>query len=325
MTPSGPDVGAARARNDSIGVLKNALLGLAPALASVLAYKPVADDSTNSASGAGRARCLEHLRVTPASMLSRIAVAREVIIGPPAATRVPERRLSTRLRSAFLRRGRGAAPRIALCRPRTRADGAPENAGADNECWCGHGRGRRVHAQPASVANAYNGALNRQADREDLSGPPGAGCRGGAGVVRGARRGHFQAGADLGFLALTCGPLRPRKTSNFSRRPWPRSTGCGISRNRPWPALKAGCPAGLGSPAAAHRDRRRGRGVCGQRGALGHHDTDHSGSGRPPRPANGEPLATGERFRPPKPGAVTGPSVARSARWSNRRGRDRRE
>ena len=67
--------------NHSIpGVLKNALdWASRPAFASVLAYKPVAI-MTTSRGPLGGARCLEHLRVTLASMLSRVAVAREVII-----------------------------------------------------------------------------------------------------------------------------------------------------------------------------------------------------------------------------------------------------
>jgi chromate reductase, NAD(P)H dehydrogenase (quinone) len=67
--------------NHSIpGVLKNALdWASRPAFASVLAYKPVTI-MTTSRGPLGGARCLEHMRVTLASMLSRVTVAREVII-----------------------------------------------------------------------------------------------------------------------------------------------------------------------------------------------------------------------------------------------------
>ncbi len=67
--------------NHSIpGVLKNALdWASRPAFASVMAYKPVAIMAT-SRGALGGARCLEHLRVTLASMLSRVALAREVVI-----------------------------------------------------------------------------------------------------------------------------------------------------------------------------------------------------------------------------------------------------
>jgi chromate reductase, NAD(P)H dehydrogenase (quinone) len=67
--------------NHSIpGVLKNALdWASRPAFASVMAYKPVAIMAT-SRGAMGGARCLEHLRVTLASMLSRVVLAREVII-----------------------------------------------------------------------------------------------------------------------------------------------------------------------------------------------------------------------------------------------------
>jgi chromate reductase, NAD(P)H dehydrogenase (quinone) len=67
--------------NHSIpGVLKNALdWASRPAFASVMAYKPVAIMAT-SRGALGGARCLEHLRVTLASMLSRVVLAREVII-----------------------------------------------------------------------------------------------------------------------------------------------------------------------------------------------------------------------------------------------------
>jgi len=67
--------------NHSIpGVLKNALdWASRPAFASVMAYKPVAIMAT-SRGPLGGARCLEHMRVTLASMLSRVVLAREVII-----------------------------------------------------------------------------------------------------------------------------------------------------------------------------------------------------------------------------------------------------
>src|ERR1700731_1976010 len=67
--------------NHSIpGVLKNAIdWASRPAFQSVLAYKPVAIMAT-SRGPLGGARCLEHLRVALDSCLSRIALAREVII-----------------------------------------------------------------------------------------------------------------------------------------------------------------------------------------------------------------------------------------------------
>jgi chromate reductase len=67
--------------NHSIpGVLKNAIdWASRPAFASVLAYKPVAIMAT-SRGPLGGARCLEHMRVALDSCLSRIALAREVII-----------------------------------------------------------------------------------------------------------------------------------------------------------------------------------------------------------------------------------------------------
>ena len=64
------------------GVLKNALdWASRPAFTSVMAYKPVAIMAT-SRGALGGARCLEHLRVALDSMLSRVALAREVIITP---------------------------------------------------------------------------------------------------------------------------------------------------------------------------------------------------------------------------------------------------
>jgi chromate reductase, NAD(P)H dehydrogenase (quinone) len=67
--------------NHSIpGVLKNALdWASRPAFVSVMAYKPVAI-MTTSQGPLGGARCLEHMRVALASMLARVAVAREVVI-----------------------------------------------------------------------------------------------------------------------------------------------------------------------------------------------------------------------------------------------------
>src|SRR5882762_10494652 len=67
--------------NHSIpGVLKNTIdWASRPAFQSVLAYKPVAIMAT-SRGPLGGARCLEHMRVALDSCLSRIALAREVII-----------------------------------------------------------------------------------------------------------------------------------------------------------------------------------------------------------------------------------------------------
>jgi chromate reductase len=67
--------------NHSIpGVLKNALdWASRPAFTSVMAYKPVAIMAT-SRGPLGGARCLEHLRAALDSMLSRVALAREVTI-----------------------------------------------------------------------------------------------------------------------------------------------------------------------------------------------------------------------------------------------------
>src|SRR5712691_599517 len=67
--------------NHSIpGVLKNALdWASRPAFASVMAYKPVAIMAP-SRGPLGGARCLEHMRIALDSCLSRIALAREVII-----------------------------------------------------------------------------------------------------------------------------------------------------------------------------------------------------------------------------------------------------
>jgi len=67
--------------NHSIpGVLKNAIdWASRPAFASVLAYKPVAI-MTTSRGPLGGARCLEHMKVALDSCLSRVTLAREVII-----------------------------------------------------------------------------------------------------------------------------------------------------------------------------------------------------------------------------------------------------
>jgi chromate reductase len=79
--------------NHSIpGVLKNALdWASRPAFTSVMAYKPAAIMAT-SRGPLGGARCLEHMRVALDSMLSRVALAREVII-TSAADRVRDNRL----------------------------------------------------------------------------------------------------------------------------------------------------------------------------------------------------------------------------------------
>ena len=67
--------------NHSIpGVLKNALdWASRPAFRSVMAYKPVAI-MTTSQGPLGGARCLEHMRVALDSMMSRVVLAREVVI-----------------------------------------------------------------------------------------------------------------------------------------------------------------------------------------------------------------------------------------------------
>jgi len=79
--------------NHSIpGVLKNAIdWASRPAFESVLAYKPVAIMAT-SRGPLGGARCLEHMRVALDSCLSRIALAREVII-TAAETKIRDGRL----------------------------------------------------------------------------------------------------------------------------------------------------------------------------------------------------------------------------------------
>lgn len=67
--------------NHSIpGVLKNALdWASRPAFTSVMAYKPVAIMAT-SRGALGGSRCLEHMRIALDSMMSRVTLAREVII-----------------------------------------------------------------------------------------------------------------------------------------------------------------------------------------------------------------------------------------------------
>jgi len=79
--------------NHSIpGVLKNAIdWASRPAFESVLAYKPVAIMAT-SRGPLGGARCLEHMKVALDSCLSRVTLAREVII-TAAETRIKEGRL----------------------------------------------------------------------------------------------------------------------------------------------------------------------------------------------------------------------------------------
>src|ERR1041385_4966267 len=79
--------------NHSIpGVLKNAIdWASRPAVQSVRAYKPVAIMAT-SRGPLGGARCLEHMRVALDSCLSRIALAREVIIDRKS-TKVKDGRL----------------------------------------------------------------------------------------------------------------------------------------------------------------------------------------------------------------------------------------
>ncbi len=79
--------------NHSIpGVLKNALdWASRPAFTSVMAYKPVAIMAT-SRGALGGARCLEHMRVALDSMLTRVVLAREVII-TSSADRIRDGRL----------------------------------------------------------------------------------------------------------------------------------------------------------------------------------------------------------------------------------------
>jgi chromate reductase len=74
------------------GVLKNAIdWASRPAFESVLAYKPVAIMAT-SRGPLGGARCLEHMKVALDSCLSRVTLAREVII-TAAESRIKDGRL----------------------------------------------------------------------------------------------------------------------------------------------------------------------------------------------------------------------------------------
>jgi chromate reductase len=79
--------------NHSIpGVLKNAIdWASRPAFTSVLAYKPVAIMAT-SRGPLGGARCLEHMKVALDSCMSRVTLAREVII-TASETRIRDGRL----------------------------------------------------------------------------------------------------------------------------------------------------------------------------------------------------------------------------------------
>ena len=79
--------------NHSIpGVLKNALdWASRPAFASVMAYKPVVIMAT-SQGPLGGARCLEHMRVALDSMMSRVVLAREVVIAA-CGTKIRDGRL----------------------------------------------------------------------------------------------------------------------------------------------------------------------------------------------------------------------------------------
>ena len=79
--------------NHSIpGVLKNAIdWASRPAFTSVLAYKPVAIMAT-SRGPLGGARCLEHMKTALDSCMSRVTLAREVII-TAAETRIKDGRL----------------------------------------------------------------------------------------------------------------------------------------------------------------------------------------------------------------------------------------
>ena len=87
--------------NHSIpGVLKNAIdWASRPAFQSVLAYKNVAIMAT-SRGPLGGARCLEHMRVALDSCLSRIALAREVII-TAAETKIKDGRLVDEMSLGF--------------------------------------------------------------------------------------------------------------------------------------------------------------------------------------------------------------------------------
>jgi chromate reductase len=87
--------------NHSIpGVLKNAIdWASRPAFQSVLAYKPAAIMAT-SRGPLGGARCLEHMKVALDSCLSRIALAREVII-TSAESKIRDGRLVDEASLAF--------------------------------------------------------------------------------------------------------------------------------------------------------------------------------------------------------------------------------
>jgi chromate reductase, NAD(P)H dehydrogenase (quinone) len=87
--------------NHSIpGVLKNALdWASRPAFTSVMAYKPVAI-MTTSQGPLGGARCLEHMRVALDSMMSRVVLAREVVI-TACADKVRDGRLVDETSLAF--------------------------------------------------------------------------------------------------------------------------------------------------------------------------------------------------------------------------------
>jgi chromate reductase len=87
--------------NHSIpGVLKNALdWASRPAFTSVMAYKPVAIMAT-SRGALGGARCLEHMRVALESMLSRVALAREVTI-TSSADKIRDGRLVDQISLGF--------------------------------------------------------------------------------------------------------------------------------------------------------------------------------------------------------------------------------
>ena len=87
--------------NHSIpGVLKNAIdWASRPAFASVLAYKPVAIMAT-SRGPLGGARCLEHMKVALDSCLSRVTLAREVIV-TAAETKIKDGRLADEVSLGF--------------------------------------------------------------------------------------------------------------------------------------------------------------------------------------------------------------------------------
>jgi chromate reductase, NAD(P)H dehydrogenase (quinone) len=82
------------------GVLKNALdWASRPAFTSVMAYKPVVVMAT-SRGALGGARCLEHLKVALDSMMSRVILAREVII-TSSADKIRDGRLVDETSLAF--------------------------------------------------------------------------------------------------------------------------------------------------------------------------------------------------------------------------------